>query len=166
MFPTLDPLSFWEVGTLTAPRRFPHSQKTELAAPLVSAAVKPQGTFLPTSPLQPPPHFTPDLLLKEGKEEEQPTGQIIPSPTRQATVLPPLHKRQGPKAIPQQTRRQPFQSNPGRESPQASSEGPRVPAPSWGGRGDGLRCQKHGQSPRVQAVPISSSGLRKTRQKL
>lgn len=38
-----------------------------------SAAVRPQGTFLPTSPLQLPPHLTPDLLLKEGEEEEQPT---------------------------------------------------------------------------------------------
>lgn len=116
-------------------------QKTGAAHPVLP--LRPQrnlSAHLPP-PAPSPPH--PNLLLKERKEEEQPRLPSPPSPKLRS--LPPLHKGPDPKAKPQQTRRQPFQPQPGRASTLRPAQKAPEPQPLAGVGTERLSCQKRAE---------------------
>lgn len=101
-------------------------------------------TQAPKEPLCPPPPSSPlptsPQLIAKRKEREQPRLSSPPSPKLRS--LPPLHKGPDPKAKPQQTRRQPFQPQPGRESTLRSAQKAPEPQPLAGVGAERLSCQK------------------------
>ena len=151
MFPTLLTPGWWTGGApselLSIPTPAPEDRRASSLAPRDLSAHLPP-------PAPSPPH--PDLLLQEGKEEEQPAHLTVLAPSPHTMVTIPYTRRAGPKAKPWQPRRQPFQSQPGKESTLRPAHKAPDPGQAWPPE---TTCRIHGASCVRRGSPGSSKDL-------
>ena len=152
MFPTLLSLGSWAGwGAPSELLSTPHPAPEDCRA----TPLWPQGTSLPTSPLQRPPHLTQTYCYKKGKRKNSQHIKLSSPPAPTLRSLPPTHEGQDQRPSPGSlggSRSSPSQE---KKVPSGQVTTPQTLA--------GLGHQKQRAEPTGPAVPVAAApGPRKT----